>query len=77
VVTFEELIYMGNYVKSVERRLFECPDRIVQDVQNVRPARPQAKEAPEAYPLGYVEDASEPRTKLGDIFNILSERSHA
>jgi hypothetical protein len=75
MVTFEELIYMGNHVKPVKRRLFECTDRIVQDVQNVRPARPQAKEAPEAYPLGYVEDASEPRTKLADIFNILLERS--
>ena len=40
-------------------------------------ARPQAKEAPEAYPLGYVEDASEPRTKLVDIFNILLGRSNA
>jgi hypothetical protein len=50
---------------------------VTQDVQNVRPARPKAKEAPEAYPLGYVEDASEPRTKLADIFNILLERSNA
>ena len=41
----------------------------------VRPARPQAKEAPETYPLRYVEDASEPRTKLADIFNVLLERS--
>ena len=49
---------------------------VSQDVQNARPARPQAKDAPEAYPLGYVEDASEPRTKLAGIFNILSERSH-
>jgi hypothetical protein len=45
-----------------------------QDVQNGRSARPQAKEAPEAYPLGYAEDASEPRTKLADIFNILLSR---
>src|SRR5438309_3637335 len=46
----------------------------LQDVQNGRPARPQAKEAPEAYPLGYVEDASEPRTKLAAVFNILLSR---
>jgi hypothetical protein len=26
---------------------------------------------PEAYPLGYVEDYFEPRTKLGVIFSIL------
>jgi hypothetical protein len=50
---------------------------VTQDVQNVRPARPQAKEAPEAYPLGYVEDASEPRTKLVDILDILLGRSNA
>ena len=48
---------------------------VTQDVQNARPARSQVKDAPEAYPLGYVEDASEPRTKLADIFNILLERS--
>src|SRR6266849_8730674 len=45
-----------------------------QDVQNGRSARPQAKEAPEAYPLGYVEDGSEPRTKLAAVFNILLSR---
>jgi hypothetical protein len=27
--------------------------------------------APEAYPLGYVEDAFEPRTKLKPIFSIM------
>jgi len=26
---------------------------------------------PEAYPLGYVEDFDEPRTKLANIFSIL------
>jgi hypothetical protein len=26
---------------------------------------------PEAYPLGYVEDFDEPRTKLADFFSIL------
>jgi hypothetical protein len=29
------------------------------------------EEKPEAYPLGYVEDFSEPRTPLGAFFNIL------
>jgi hypothetical protein len=28
---------------------------------------------PEAYPLGYVEDFDEPRTKLADFFSILPE----
>ena len=32
-------------------------------------------EAPEAYPLGYVEDAFEARTQLGDFFNVLISRS--
>ena len=32
---------------------------------------------PEAYPLGYVEDCGEPRTKLEGIFTILlAEQSH-
>ena len=31
--------------------------------------------SPGAYPLGYVEDAAQPRTKLAAIFNILAERS--
>ena len=47
--------------------------KALQDVQKGHPARPQGKEAPEAYPLGYVEDASEPRTKLAAFFNILIE----
>src|SRR5688500_14086497 len=37
-------------------------------------ARLQANEAPEAYPLGYVEDTTEPRTKLPSVFNILLSR---
>jgi hypothetical protein len=38
--------------------------------------RPFSKAAgeskPEAYPLGYVEDFDEPRTKLENIFSVLS-----
>jgi hypothetical protein len=34
-------------------------------------ARPQATQAPQAYPLGYVEDACETRTKLEGFFSIL------
>ena len=30
---------------------------------------------PEAYPLGYVEDFDEPRTKLADFFNVLLLRA--
>ncbi len=30
---------------------------------------------PEAYPLGYVEDFDEPRTKLAGFFGILSEEA--
>jgi hypothetical protein len=32
-------------------------------VQNGFPTRPEVKSAPEAYPLGYVENAGKPRTK--------------
>ena len=42
-----------------------------QDAQKGRPARPQPKKAPEAKPLGYVEDAFEGRTTLADFFSIL------
>jgi hypothetical protein len=53
--------------RSVDRKTI----RDFHDVQKVHPARPQAKSAPEAYPLGYVEDAGETRTKLGGFFNIV------
>ncbi len=47
--------------------------RLPNDAQNGIPARPQATQEPEAYPLGYVEDSCELRTMLGVIFSILSE----
>ena len=34
----------------------------------------EPKKAPEAYPLGYVEEAFEARTKLGGIFISLLEK---
>jgi hypothetical protein len=49
----------------------------LQDAQKARPARPQPKKAPEAYPLGYVEEAFEARTPLADIFSILLARELA
>jgi hypothetical protein len=33
--------------------------------------RGRSERRPEAYPLGYVEDLSDARTKLVDFFNIL------
>src|SRR5688500_5677290 len=42
-----------------------------QGAQNSQPTRPQAKSKPQAYPLGYVEDFDETRTKLGAVFSIL------
>ncbi len=44
-----------------------------QAAQKVRPARPQAEQEPEAYPLGYVEDSCELRTPLAGFFNSLLE----
>ena len=44
-----------------------------QAVQKDRPARPQAEQKPEAYPLGYVEDFCELRTPLADFFNSVLE----
>ena len=34
----------------------------------------RSKRRPEAYPLGYVEDLSEARTPLADVFSILLNR---
>ena len=41
------------------------PNEISQDDQKGPPARPQAKPTPNAFPLGYIEDVGETRTKLG------------
>lgn len=35
------------------------------------PSKAAGERRPEMYPLGYVEDLVEPRTKLGALFNIL------
>jgi len=50
-----------------------CFSIFPQAVQKDRPARPQAEQEPEAYPLGYVEDSCELRTPLADFFNSLLE----
>jgi len=52
-------------VREAQRESFQ------QDAQKGHPARPQAKQEPEAYPPGYVEDSCELRTKLGAFFSIL------
>jgi len=36
--------------------------------------RGRSERRPEAYPQGYIEDLSDARTKLADIFSILSRR---
>ena len=46
-------------------------EHTTQDVQKVRPARPQPMATPQAYPPGYVEDVAEVRTPLADFFSIL------
>jgi polysaccharide biosynthesis/export protein len=55
----------------------ETPNEISQDDQKGRPARPQAKPTPEVYPLGYIEDAGETRTKLPAFFIILPKLATA
>jgi hypothetical protein len=47
----------------------------MQDAQKDRSARPQAKQEPEAYPQGYVEDSCELRTPLAGFFSILLQCS--
>jgi hypothetical protein len=44
-------------------------NEISQGDQKGRPARPQAKPTPQVYPLGYIEDAGETRTKLAALFH--------
>jgi len=73
---FERLLYSHsqNLRQDVSRR-FNAEGRgsIVKEFrqadQNGHPARPQPMATPQAYPLGYVEDVDEPRTKLGAVFN--------
>ena len=55
------------------RRTGRATEEISPDAQKGRPARPQAKQEPEAYPQGYVEDSCELRTPLADFFNSLLE----
>jgi len=38
------------------------------------PSKTAGEPKPEAYPLGYVEDFDEPRTKLAGFFSILQDR---
>lgn len=45
-----------------------CARESLQDDQNGHPTRPQPMATPQAYPLGYVEDVAEVRTKLGIVF---------
>ena len=45
------------------------------NAQKGYPARPQAQESPQAYPLGYVEDAFKTRTQLVIVFNGLPRYS--
>ena len=47
--------------------------RLPKDAQNGIPARPQATQEPEAYPLGYAEDLNDARTTLADFSRILLE----
>jgi hypothetical protein len=44
-----------------------------QAAQNDLPTRPQVKNTPEAYPLGYVEDVFKSRTQLEIVFSSLLE----
>jgi hypothetical protein len=53
--------------------MFRIREMLPRAVQKDCPARPQAKQEPEAYPLGYVEDFCELRTPLADFFNSLLE----
>jgi hypothetical protein len=41
----------------------------IKAAQKGQPTRPQARQEPESYPPGYVEDSCEPRTKLGAFFS--------
>ena len=42
-----------------------------EDAQKGPSSKAAGESKPEAYPLGYVEDFDEPRTKLADFFSIL------
>ena len=48
-----------------------CAWYFMQAAQTDYPARPQPRNRPQAYPLGYVEDLFEVRTQLGVCFSSL------
>jgi hypothetical protein len=62
------MIEMNNSTQSLHIDYSTCLF-VYEAVQNGLPTRPQVKSSPQAYPLGYVEDADEPRTKLETVFN--------
>jgi len=54
---------MASTVGTRERLLAGCSKRPF--------SKAGGESKPDAYPLGYVEDFDEPRTKLADFFNVL------
>ena len=79
-VTRASLDYLAGYEKllgTVKIQWSACLDNRGASAEcSKRPSSKAAGESkPEAYPLGYVEDFDEPRTKLADFLSILSEES--
>ena len=57
------LKFNGLHIWTTEEHRAGCSKRLS--------SKAAGKSKPEAYPLGYVEDFDEPRTKLADFFSIL------
>jgi len=55
---------------SIQSRQLHLQSVKPRDAQKGRPARPQTKPTPEVYPLGYIEDVGETRTKLAAFFSV-------
>jgi len=51
--------------------MWHTRNRLQQDAQKCRPARPQRVKG-RGYPLGYVEGLNDARTTLADFFSILA-----
>jgi hypothetical protein len=81
MLMIQRIIFKSQYhlcvliqIISIQSRELHLQSVKLQDAQKGRPARPEAKPTPQVYPLGYIEDVGETRTKLAAFFIILPKK---
>jgi hypothetical protein len=63
----------GEHRAGCSKRPDFSPTRPWRTETRLAPSKAAGESKPEAYPLGYVEDFDEPRTKLAGFFSILRD----